>query len=133
MPRKEYEVPGPIAIALTTGRPEMARLGMESMLAQPTVENLTDVRKQLIEFAAGIVQDITNERQNVRVMIESMHNAISNVAGALNAMNRIDEALRKMNEGTSPEEIAEILKSNSQREREKNLRIRTMYESEVET
>jgi len=112
-------MPGPIAIALMTGRPELARAGMESILVEAKGTPHEALATKLVEFAVGCVRDIAAERETMQVLLPGIQDARRNLQGALGSIERLEEAIGLMVRGDDPHYIRETLKSKSERTREK--------------
>ena len=105
-------VPSPIAVALQTGRPELARIGMQSITAKDwTPERAEEIAKQISDFSEAMVRDLQRERENLAVMLSAVTDAKLNVKGALGTVMRLEEALVEMNKGADPETILAVLRN----------------------
>ncbi|HKA65446.1 MAG TPA: hypothetical protein VKD00_06975 [Methyloceanibacter sp.] len=118
-PHRPVNMPGPIAIALMTGRPELARAGMEHILATAKGTPHEELATMLVEFAVECVRDIAAERDVMQSLLPSIQDARRNLQGAIGSVERLEDAIGLMVRGDDPESIREALKSNSERTRER--------------
>lgn len=105
MTDRTYALPTPIAAALMTGRPEMARIGIKALgdtLTQEQIDELSD-------YAEAVVREIQAERAIVADMYEQIKVAAGNIKGALNTHNRIQEAFRLMRDNAGPEAVRQAI------------------------
>jgi len=121
-------VPGPIAIALMTGRPELARVGMMPLIEEAKGTPYEALAEALVTFAAGCVRDIQTERDTFAVLAPALEAAEQNLVGSLNAVRRLSDAVRMMMAGQDPEAIREALKSNNELLRERKASARMAEE-----
>lgn len=103
MPEQTFQIPSQLAIALNTGRPELARL---QNVSQHDIE-------QINEYTVALVKEILAERQIVQVIHESMRQAIELTTGALNYFARIQNAIELMGEGREPQLIIDALENET--------------------
>lgn len=96
-----FKIPGPIAVALMTGRPEMASIGVMSMAKDLMPEHI----EQFALYVENVVREIQAEREIQRIVSDAVHNAVTNLRGALRAMERLDDAMRTMANNGSADEI----------------------------
>lgn len=96
---KTAQVPGPLGIALMTGRPELARY-----VGPDDVEAISDYAEQL-------VVSILQERENYRKLLDAIEMPLQNLRGAVSSVERLREAVRLMDAGASPEAIAAELEN----------------------
>jgi hypothetical protein len=114
-------VPGPIAIALMTGRVELVRPGMESVLASAYGTPYEPVARQLVAFAEGVVRDIQAERDMLLRLSNGVQTAQQAVRGIAGGLERLGDAFDAFRRGSNAQEIDDMLKSNTERARERKL------------
>jgi hypothetical protein len=100
-----FKIPSPVAIALQTGRPELARIGIQMGAAGLTQAQIDE----LAEYAEALVHEIQREREVVTLMLNQVQNTLSNIKGSLFAVSRLEDALRLMQQGAAPEIVAQAL------------------------
>lgn len=97
-------VPGVLAPALLTGRPELVRPAFRSATEKLDVE-------QMGEFLEAVVRDILRERANLQQLAEPVRMAAQNVRGSLMALERLEEGLHLMARGASSEDVAAAIRN----------------------
>lgn len=108
----QFIVPGPIAIALSTGRPELARIGIKVVADQLTQEQIDG----LSGYAEALVREIQAERQIVGEMYEQLRGVTQQARGAINTFDRLEEAFRRMRNNEGPEAVREALRNPKRKE-----------------
>ena len=106
-PTASMTIPGPLAVALQTGRPELARLIVNTKSGPLTAEEAT----QVSNFAEAMVRSIQEERDITVAMYDQVRVAIGNVRGALRTFDRIEDAFRIMSAGGDPIAVREALRN----------------------
>jgi len=107
----DVALPAPLAIALTTGRPELARFGMNELGATGSRDDLKAAAASMSDYAEALVNELQQERKNLTAMTKAVDDALANMRGAIRFVERVQKSLGEMSKGSSPDVIAETLRN----------------------
>jgi len=109
----DVELPTPIAIAMMTGRPELARIGLGELGRSGSRDELQKAAASMSDYAEALVRELQQERKNLQMMTKAVDDALGNMRGAINSVERVKKALASMGKGDSPEQVAADLKNTN--------------------
>ncbi|HEY7235471.1 MAG TPA: hypothetical protein VH539_15055 [Gemmatimonadaceae bacterium] len=110
-PTKDILVPAPLAVAMMTGRPELARITMQHLKATATPEEINAVIDQMSAYGEALTREVQQERDNVRQMEKAVAETVNNLKGALRFVERVQNALKSMRNGDDAATVAATLRN----------------------
>lgn len=111
MPPDTYRLPASVAAALTTGRPELVRLG-------DLGEDPAAAREMLNDYAEGLVRFAFEQRDVLAKLALELQHGCDQLRGGLGIYERITDALGLAAAGASTEAVLDAMK-NPAREQER--------------
>lgn len=100
-----HRIPGPLAIAIQAGRPELVRAGLPSYAGTMTPEQV----QELGDWAEAIVRDCMEERLAIARMTLASEQVRAGALGFVGQVERLHEALQALQRGAPAQEIIDAL------------------------
>jgi hypothetical protein len=100
---KERMVPGPVAVAIMTGRPELVkafRAQIKEGLTEETADGILDAAEELVEMRHQILAEAERMKQLIEIVRQSAQ-------GMFSTADRLEARLQAFITGADPDEAEE--------------------------